>query len=79
MGVLQIDQELIFKGHLLQRMRVKYILGIMERIATGVITPRKAISCELNDARIQIEDQEVTMQGLFKIKSLTVKSVEVSY
>lgn len=34
----------------------------METLATGIVTPRKAIRYELSYARIQIEDQEVTVQ-----------------
>lgn len=34
----------------------------METIATGIVAPREAIRWELQDARIQIKDQEVTVQ-----------------
>lgn len=56
-------QELTSKVQLLQRMRVKYGLGIIKTIATRIVTPRKAIKCELSDARIQIKDQEVTYRN----------------
>ena len=46
-------QELISKRHLLTRNN----LGIMETIATGIVTSREAIRWELCNARIQIKDQ----------------------
>lgn len=39
----------------MQGIRAKFDLGIVET-ATGIVAPKEEVGCELNDARIQLED-----------------------